>query len=686
MASNEKFVAQMETYEEVGQSLNNGLEDSVDEVKFEEHRTAVIEKISEMSSNDKNEGGERVDVISKSFDFSSDEMQSLRAESGVDNKLKANFDEIDALTESTVDQIQQIDKKEVREFSKKYSSLARGVLAGQLKRMRSELVQNRHNEEETIQSEVLEKSQGLRDLEQEYSDFEQQFSKKKSSFVNRLFRRSELSVLEQDLESKRATLDQVKADILERQGLLVESNRLAEADNDRAEVRSELDKFYNNQSGLKEQFEGEQKARSVEEISKREGVFFIHSMPLVGEVQTGSEYNNAVIDGRSVDIKTKLELILGLSPTLSCSTIKSGDSASQMTQKAGIILGKGQVLFAKGSDAYTVVEDSPMMRRSKDATADYNPLNTDIQQNPEENIKEAIDHKVGGKKVDASSYNELVVENPQCAGFFFDEESYSGDPVKIQELQKLAGEFGVPLYVWKDGSMKIFDSADSGVDQDAQVVDLISNAPEFSPELRSSWLENAIANKPFKINSEVQSMYLAYQDGQLAYDVMRGKSSESVSSKKSFLTKHLLVNSKFVEAEKLEDCHVEVEIKSPEEYLKKVEEHLKGLKKRGEEISLDLSKTGLDYSGVRLLTEERRTVSEQMESIYAQIYGISETAKKNGDSSISDVLDTWLNDQSCLDRLRQFGSERIDDNGQLRFIEDKDVPKEVRDRILDLKR
>ncbi len=233
-------------------------------------------------------------------------------------------------TESPSQTETEVVGRESRDFSKKYGSLARNVLAGQLRHMKAELSQGRSGKQESLQQEILEKENNLGALEQEYSQLEQELNDKKSSFVSRLFKRTELSKLEQNLQERKATLDEVKKDITERQQLLSEVSGLAGAEQDRTEVRKKLDEFYKDQAGLNEQFEKEQGARSVEEISKKEGVLFIHAMSLAGEVQNGSEYNNSVINGGAVDIKTKLKLIMGLEPTLSCSTIKNGDTRNEM--------------------------------------------------------------------------------------------------------------------------------------------------------------------------------------------------------------------------------------------------------------------------------------------------------------------------------------------------------------------
>ncbi len=272
----------------------------------------------------------------------------------------------------------------------------------------------------------------------------------------------------------------------------------------------------------------------------------------------------------------------------------------------------------------------------------------------------------------------MIVENPQCAGFFFDAESYKKDTAKIEELQKLAEEFGVPLYEWRDGKMQAFEGLDKTNGQEISTSELLTRAPEPSSEIKRQWLEDTITERPFKINTEVQRMYTSYGDGELAYKILTEKDPRKASNAKKFSTDYALIKRKFNE----DEDRVDVSVNSPENYLQETDNIVKRLEKDIQKLTVELAKPNIKYEKARSLMEEKQGYKENIETVYALVYSISETARKNDNLPIVGMIDKWLIDHSARERMQQFVSERIDEDGQLKFIEEKDVPKEVRERLV----
>jgi hypothetical protein len=680
---------------------------------IERFRAKRIEDINNRASRIKTDGTKKLDIISHSYELSKEDVAILCQETKVNYELDLISREIDNLAKSAIEQIGQIGQtekaeekesnagrertneslvestnqyREVKDFSKKYASMSRDILAGQLRRLRTELFEIRASQQDLLRGEISEIKKKLEKLESEYSQLEQRLDQEKNNFLSRLFRRGKISKLEQNLQERKATIDDVRKNVGERYKLLDEVSGLTGAEQDRAEIRRKLDEFYKNQEEIRQKFESEQDERSILEISKRENVFFIHGMSLVGGLQQGSEYNNAFIKGNAAASKTKLELIIGLEPTLSCSTIRKGDTATRMAgrDKVGVILGRGRVLYGKEADAYTVAENSPFIRRSKDASKEFNPLRSDIQQNPKESIKRAIEHKDEYGR-DMEGYNEFVVENPEVAGLFFDYETYQDmhrnetTRAKIEELQKLAQEFDVPLYTWKDGKMQVFEgltfTAEIGVGQEITFSDLEKRMPQLSPEDKKHYLENVVAENPFKINTEAQRMYSSYVDGEMAYQILIEKDAKKAGMVRNFRTNYALVSRKFNE----EENRVEVSVNSLETYLQEVTKIIDKHEKDAKEAEEKLTKPGLEYRLIRKVIEDQKDAKDDAESVYAQVYAIGEAARGNGDIQTFEAVQKWLIKRGALERMQKFVADRIDGNGQLKFIFEKDVPKEIRE-------
>lgn len=147
----------------------------------------------------------------------------------------------------------------------------------------------------------------------------------------------------------------------------------------------------------------EEKGRSVMEQAKKHNVFFVSDI-VTAEWKPSA--NNRALNTKELDFEDQLDIILGLEPTLSVSTLAPDSKNRTFGNGAmGVLLSGGHIVGGETNDAGTVA----MGLRSR-----Y----IDKRSRTVEAIDKAIGGRYGGK-TENSSYNELVVEQPEVAGIYF---------------------------------------------------------------------------------------------------------------------------------------------------------------------------------------------------------------------------------------------------------------------------
>lgn len=169
-------------------------------------------------------------------------------------------------------------------------------------------------------------------------------------------------------------------------------------------VRSE---FYDKTTSEKENFESQEKERSVAEIMKEKDMVVVHAIPLsIMRRQSTPENNPILKTGGYQDFETSVEILSGLSPTIATSVPSPEKNHNGLYYPSGVILGEGKVLMARSRDSGTVAH-SLYKRISK--------FNSNSAIDPEIKIDEVIKRDNGD-----TDYNELTIEKPQIAGLFYD--------------------------------------------------------------------------------------------------------------------------------------------------------------------------------------------------------------------------------------------------------------------------
>jgi len=255
------------------------------------------------------------------------------------------------------------------------------------------------------------------------------------------------------------------------------AKEIKEARNSNQDAEAIRSSFYDKTASEKENFESQEKERSVAEIMKEKNLVIIHGISLLNN---NAMDNNTVIDSKKINFGESCKLIASLEPTLSTS-IPSPDRVNNgLAYRQGVILGEGRVLSASASDASSIAL-GVKKRIARTGTEEGLSSNSAIQS------KINIEGIVNQEKSD-KPWNELVVENPKIAGLFYDmtlnenefdpngpgfegykNEGYDIDKLaqeqkekfienqnfELIEMRKQSEKLEVPLYIFKNESGKL---------------------------------------------------------------------------------------------------------------------------------------------------------------------------------------------------------------------------------------
>lgn len=138
----------------------------------------------------------------------------------------------------------------------------------------------------------------------------------------------------------------------------------------------------------------------VASLMKEKNAFFVHMIQVTDAVDVSE--NNDSLDTNKLSVANKLDLLYGMNPTLSASTLRPKTNDGTFHGAFGVVFSQGEIESATRGDTGTKAKS--LTKRNVGT----------VYKSPED-IDNAIDRQHIG---DDKSYNEIVLKNPEvCAGF-----------------------------------------------------------------------------------------------------------------------------------------------------------------------------------------------------------------------------------------------------------------------------
>jgi hypothetical protein len=272
------------------------------------------------------------------------------------------------------------------------------------------------NEMNTLEEAQRGKKYALSDMESTQESIDENLAKietlrleiesKKSSIINRILEFRKIRDLEIKLRRQENLLAdygkrlEQKKELAEAYDYLIgEETKLADSMEEANRENAEFD------NKKQEAFLEEERNRDIKNLVKKHGVFFVHD---IVDAEWKPSANNRSIDTKQLDFYDQLDILHGLEPTISTSTLHEDSRQNTFGEYSfGVLLSGGRVLGGDRSDTGSVAIDRnnryiPKENRTPKAIENAILRKTFASEN--KNVKDSTD------------YNELVVENPEIAG------------------------------------------------------------------------------------------------------------------------------------------------------------------------------------------------------------------------------------------------------------------------------
>ncbi|MBT4071765.1 MAG: hypothetical protein HOE80_03515 [Candidatus Magasanikbacteria bacterium] len=580
-------------------------------------------------------------------------------------------------------------KQDIRSFSIEHGQERRNKVAGEIREQRKknfDRKQQLHDAIEELLEKIKEKELDVEQVVEEISGFQEYILNMESFLIQKFLKYFEIKHIQETLQEKEEQKSELVESYTQMKMLLDELQMQRENRSELEEAKNILDKFYHEENERWGEYKEEEKARSVEEIIREYDNFFVHGInpkyvPLL----------NSMLN-RGVEWQKKLRILLSLEPSLSTSTIESGDDYTNIWSRMGVVLNGGRVAGAHPLDAGT------------QATSLNNRIGiTGNSADIEKDIKRAISEK--------NRYNEFVLEQPQVAGFYVCIEDIGGeqkDLVDFSEIYLETQELDMPLFVLEHGEMyeAIYDEQSNRLTPGKKVSpqEMLTTQYDLSEDRRNELVDEILTDSPFKIKSPELQYIDSRSTGQQTYlELLQPKDGNEVvyeQDKRNVGTARLEQGDSLTLISKVEGPSEVVRYFSQdgkiirERVYRGKEEAIIDILDRKESLSsvklgiffIEPFERGLkttdDYlQGMReKLIELRKEIEEEDEDAFRKkllgmyafhIYGFMEEAKKHSDEDAVQKAFVLANEFFSGEYYNEIIARRIDDKGRFKITKDE---------------
>lgn len=247
----------------------------------------------------------------------------------------------------------------------------------------------------------------IEERQKRIDELQGEISQKKESWINRLVEFRKIRDLEEKLQMTERMKNLAGEDKKRTDELIAAYDFIIAEGNDLTSIKSEVKTEL--QARDEERFaamEQDEKARGIETLAQKHQCFFVHD---IVDADWKPSENNRAVDTKGLSWDDQLDILVGLEPTISASSLQEGVRGDGTFGRGswGAFIGEGKVLGGATGDI---------------GTRAYGLYDREVPSNARDlnSIDRAIDRQSRrtGNNQD-KSYNELVVERPQVAGIYF---------------------------------------------------------------------------------------------------------------------------------------------------------------------------------------------------------------------------------------------------------------------------
>lgn len=423
-------------------------------------------------------------------------------------------------------------------------------------------------------------------------------------------------------------------------------NKIEEELRDRTELEEIdqlMDRFYADQKEKLTAFEQDKAMRDVGRVSREHHAVFAHAFNFKRRAKPGSI---SVLQDE-VDWKQKLNIVLGLSPELPTSSVREGKPKEDLYYGMGVLLKGGSIRSAAARDDGTMVGGGKRVGNNKDRLS-------------VEKIDRVIDHD--------SDYNEIVVAEPQIAGFFIDRNRHSDMSAAERaeftaDLKAKAEELQMPIYLrMEDGKFyhavhetryhygqrftEFFPGEPISVEQ------ILDNDFQVSDEQKRVAREAIFEDCPFKLDLPERYAVEAWKYAQGAYDALQktiaaGRPASSYSEEGGIIWL------------KYGNCTTSLPVTDEASYLTGMQEIIE----RDKQELLELAEGEPRYKSIKSDIEGR------LPKKVFHLLGFGESARVAGDTEVYEQARSLAAKYLPLDKCEEVLGRRLGPDGKFKITE-----------------
>jgi len=335
-----------------------------------------------------------------------------------------------------------------REYSKKEIPEERLALAEKIHGLQSEHFQSDRELDERINKLLGEAEAGKLAAEEAVRQIQVtdgQLLQFREGLISRLVHFREIQRLEEKKEVQKLTQEKFDEQYRSAQELVSGFQEQRADDGRLHSIEGLLHDFYSEKENEWNAYEKEQQERDVENVLAKYNVAIVHALTPRG----GPESNSLIRS--DIPWEEKLKIVLAFEPTISTSAISPEQQG--MWAGMGVLLNGGSVEVASPSDAATIAEGSKRIVTHSSATYDFSEGHT---KPIEQQLQETISYHHEG---DFMNYNEVIVSNPEVAGFFarVKEDNSLDVGVSAEEIFPVVEKIHMPVFAVKKGEVYRID-------------------------------------------------------------------------------------------------------------------------------------------------------------------------------------------------------------------------------------
>ena len=154
-------------------------------------------------------------------------------------------------------------------------------------------------------------------------------------------------------------------------------------------------------------------ARSVKNSAKKYNTFFVHD---IVDADWKPSENNKAVDTRQLSFSDQLDIVAGLRPTISASSLRPDTADWTFTPGSfGAFISRGKILGGEYGDMGSIALGlkKRLIPKGRETIKSIDgAINRQIPK------LEVVTDRDGSKKKKESYYNELIIENPEVAGVY----------------------------------------------------------------------------------------------------------------------------------------------------------------------------------------------------------------------------------------------------------------------------